>query len=240
MKCCRLIALSLPLLLPLAVAAAQLTVLVDTGTEMPMARFERGELVGGIHRDVGLALGKATGREVHFLALPRKRLVKALATGEADVLCGYVPEWLDGRFAWSQPFFPIVEVLITDARAPAPARIADVAGETIGTVLGYHHPELVHILGPGFVREDAATTEATLRKLAAGRMHHAVTSQLLLDYRLKLGDPPLSLHTPLVVKRYQTRCAVSPHGQIKVAEVDKAVAQLLRDGGVNAILARYK
>lgn len=234
-----LIAVALSLLLPIA-AAAPLTVLVDTGTEMPMARFERGELVGGIHRDVGIALGKAAGREVRFLALPRKRLANALATGQADVLCGYVPEWLDGRFQWSQSFFPIVEVLITDTRAREPARIADVAGDTIGTVLGYAHPELVAVLGKNFVREDAGTTEATLRKLSAGRMMHAVTSQLLLDYRLKLGDPPLSLYAPLVVKRYQTRCAVSPRGQIGVAEVNQAVGQLVRDGAVNTIMARYK
>jgi hypothetical protein len=113
------------LLLPLCAHAGsgELIILVDTATEMPMARFERGRLVDGIHRDVGLALAEGLGRNARFMALPRKRIAKALAAGTADVLCSYVPEWLDGQFGWSRPFIPISQVLITDlqaARAASP------------------------------------------------------------------------------------------------------------------------
>lgn len=39
------------LLLALPASAADLVILVDTATEMPMARFVRWRLVDGIHRD---------------------------------------------------------------------------------------------------------------------------------------------------------------------------------------------
>ncbi|NHZ65029.1 hypothetical protein [Massilia genomosp. 1] len=87
--------------------------LVDTSTDMPMARFERGRLAEGIHKDIGQALAGAMGRTVVFLALPRKRIVRALEDGGADVLCSYVPEWLNGSFGWRHAFIPIPEVLIT-------------------------------------------------------------------------------------------------------------------------------
>src|SRR6476469_1274615 len=141
--------LSLLLLCALALpaAAADLVVLVDTATEMPMARFDRYRLVDGIHRDVGLALAQHLQRTPKFMSLPRKRIVKALTDGSADILCSYVPEWLDGSFLWTQPFIPIAEVLIADRRAPRPQSVADLAGKPVGTVLGYVHPEMEEMLG---------------------------------------------------------------------------------------------
>lgn len=231
----------LPLLLvPLSAQAGDLVILVDTGTEMPMARFERYQLVDGIHRDVGIALAKGLQRTPRFMSLPRKRVVRALEGGSADVMCSYVPEWLDGSFRWSQPFIPIVEVLISDTRAERPRQLADVAGQPIGTVLGWAHPELEAALGAGFVREDAPTSEGNLRKLAAGRVKHAVTVKTTLDYQLKLGTPVLSLHPPIIVKTYMGQCAVSPKGRVSVLEVDRAIAKMIADGTVASIVARYR
>ena len=233
------------LLCPLLLAvptlhAADLVILVDTATEMPMARFERFRLVEGIHHDIGVALARHMQRTPRFMSLPRKRIARALDQGAADVLCSYVPEWLDGSYHWTQPFIPIVEVLIADRGAPRPRDITALAGKPIGTVLGYSHPEMVALLGSGFVRADGPTTEANLRKLAAGRIQYALTGKSFLDWRLKLGDPPLALHPPMMVKSYMGQCAVSPKGRSKVAEVDRAVGAMLRDGTVNTIVARYR
>jgi ABC-type amino acid transport substrate-binding protein len=222
------------------VLASELVVLVDTATEMPMARFEQGRLVEGVHKDVGEALARRLGRDVRFMPLPRKRIELALDSGAADVLCSYVPEWVGGSFAWTQPFLPISEVLVTDARSPRPRALEDVAGQPVGTVLGYVHPEIEEVLGKRFVRADGPTAETNLRKLAAGRVRHALTSKSLLDYRMKLGDPKLSIHPPLLVKTYQGQCAVSPRGRVALADVDRAVGALLKDGSVAAILDKYR
>ncbi len=227
-------------LVPLPAQAGEIVILVDTGTEMPMARFERYRLVDGIHRDIGLALARHTGRTPRFMSLPRKRIVRAMEEGEADVLCSYVPEWLDGTFHWTQPFIPIVQVLIADRSVARPHSVAELAGKPIGTVLGYAHPELEKVLGKDFVRADGPTTEANLRKVAAGRVKYAVTGKSFLDYRVKVGDPILTLHPPLVVSTYLGQCAVSRKGRVKLADIDRAIGHMLRDGTVESIIAKYR
>lgn len=240
MLACRRFALCCALLFPLLSKAGELVILVDTATEMPMARVENYRLVGGMHRDVGLALAKAMGREPRFLVLPRMRIVGALEAGDADILCGYIPGWIKGGFAWSQPFLPHVEVVITNRSAERPRSIADLAGQPLGTVFGFAYPDLERALGKGFVRADGPSSDINLRKLALGRLQHMVTIKDFIDYRLKLGDPALSLHPQLVVNSHLTGCAVSPKGRVTVAEVDRAVARVVREGGVAAITARYK
>ena len=76
--CRLLITCLLFLLIAPAARAADLVILVDTATEMPMARFERYRLVAGIHRDIGLELARRMHRTPKFMSLPRKRIVKAL------------------------------------------------------------------------------------------------------------------------------------------------------------------
>lgn len=234
-----LAALALTAATAAAAAPPSLIVLVDTGTEMPMAAFHDNQLVDGMHRDLGLALARALERQAVFLGLPRKRIGLALEQGKADLICMYIPAWLPGNFHWSQPFFPLREVVVTDTTAPRPATLADLKGQPIATVLGYFHPELERVLGPDFVREDGPSSSANLRKMAVGRLHHVVTQQNMLDYHQKTGQR-LSVYPPLLVKSYLGQCAVSPRGQIGVEAINKAITHLVKDGEVARILARYQ
>src|ERR1700741_5020922 len=92
----RLLCLASLLLAATPVPAAELVVLVDTGTEMPMAGFHGGQLVDGIHKDLGEALARNMGRHASFVLLPRKRIALALENGKADLICMYIPAWLPG------------------------------------------------------------------------------------------------------------------------------------------------
>lgn len=234
---------TLPFLLALAALPARATdmvFLVDTGTEMPMARFQGWQLVGGIHYDIGNALARAMGRHAKFETLPRQRLVGALEKGKVDLVCTYILQWLPGQFDWSQPFFPTVEVLLTSVAVKRPRKLPDVSGQAIGTVLGYKHPELEQVLGDGFIREDGPTTDASLRKLAVGRMRHAVSTEYIYHYRLQQRDLPMAVHRPLVIKRYMTQCAVSRKGRVTVADVNAGITQMLRSGTVAGIVAKYR
>ncbi|MBJ7311841.1 substrate-binding periplasmic protein [Rugamonas sp. CCM 8940] len=219
--------------------AGELVVLVDTGTEMPMAQFHGGQLSGGIHMELGRALAQKMGKTPRFLALPRKRIALALNDGQADLLCMYVPAWLPGQFLWSEPFFPMSEVLVTQVSAARPHALAELAGQPIATVLGYTYPILEQALGGAFVRDDGPSNESNFRKMAVGRMHHVLTQQSSLDYHQKVGSR-LQVHPPLLVKHYLGQCAVSPRGQASLAEVNAAIAQLLRDGAVQHIMANYR
>jgi ABC-type amino acid transport substrate-binding protein len=218
---------------------APLVVLVDTGTEMPMALFRDGRLVAGMHQDLGVALAGKLGRAATFLPLPRKRIALALESGQADLICLYLPPWLPGATQWSRGFFPMTEVVVSDTSVPQPRRLKDLSGQPVATVLGYYYPELEQAMGAGFIRDDGHSSSGNLRKMAAGRLHHAITQQSTLDYYLKVGEK-LSLHPPLVVKTYMAQCAVSPRGQVGLAEVNKAISGVVKDGELARIIASYQ
>ncbi|MFH7040943.1 substrate-binding periplasmic protein [Paucibacter sp. JuS9] len=225
----------------LAHARAPLHVLVDNSTEMPQGRFERGYLVGGIHFDVGQALAGKLGREANFRVLPRKRVIDELLHGQqADLICGYLPQWLPGVTAWSRPFLPDEQWLLSGRTVPAPRKLAELAGQRIGTVLGFVYPEMQQQLGTGFVREEAPDAGANLRKLSLGRMQHAIVGRLQFEYQMRLGGYKLDLHAPLVISSYQSQCALSRHSTVSLAELDKAIAELQAEGGIQRILAKYR
>ena len=236
----RFICLICCLLPALAVPAAELVVLVDRASDMPMARFAAGGLVAGIHKDLGEALARNLGRQVRFVILPRKRIAQALQLGEADILCGYTPEWLPGDYLWSRTVFTAEEVLVTDTSVAAPRSIEDVRGQPVGTILGYAHPEMEKVLGKGFVRDDAPNMEINLEKLARGRVHHVLIARGVLDYRQRLRPSPLKLYPPLPVMSFATSCAVSRKGHVTVPEIDAAIAKASRDGTIADILKSAK
>jgi hypothetical protein len=63
-----------------------------------------------------------------------------------------------------------------------------------------------------------------------------VTSSYYAAYRERMHDLPVALHQPLVVKQMRLQCALSRHGRIGVAELDRAIGQLVRDGAIGRIL----
>jgi ABC-type amino acid transport substrate-binding protein len=219
--------------------AGQLVVLVATSVDMPMADIRDGQLVGGVHLDLGRALANKLHRELVVEVLPRKRLAHALESGRADILCTYQPEWLEGRHQWTQAFFPQSELLVSSRAVPAPHALSDVRGQPVGTVLGFSYPEMEQALGSGFVRSDAPLAAANLQKFKLGRVRHVIVDKAFYDYQLRQGLA-IDAFPPLVIKYQLTRCALSTHSSVSLAEADAAITQLLREGAINRILSNYQ
>jgi ABC-type amino acid transport substrate-binding protein len=216
----------------------ELRIIVDTGAAMPMANVEHGEVSSGIHRDLGVALAALLNRTPQFVVLPRKRIAQALEGGAADLVCLYIPEWLPGRFHWSQPFFPADEVVVADLSVSQPVHLGELAGKPIGTVLGYSYPRLEQLLGGEFVRDDAPSTESNLRKLEAGRLHYVVTSSIYLASRPHSARDA-KLHPPLLLNRNLLQCALSERATVTLPELNRAIGHLVKDGSVNRITRQY-
>ncbi len=89
---------------PLQAAKADerpLVLLVDSATEMPMARLQGDEVVGGMTLELAQLLAKHMGRRVRGMARPRRRLMQTLLAGEADWVCTYMADWLPCPLQWS-------------------------------------------------------------------------------------------------------------------------------------------
>lgn len=226
---------------PLVVASSgKLLILVDDSTEMPLAELQDNTLLAGIHFDLGQALAKELGQQASFRVVPRKRVGPSLQNGEADMICLYQREWLPGPFRWSRPFLVNADVVVTHRDQPRPTSIAALAGQSIGTILGFRYPELETRLGSALVRDDAPNSTSNLRKLEAGRIHHAVVNQLYLNYQQKLGQLPLALHPPLLLNNYQAGCALSRHSRIGLPQLNRAIGNLLHNRTLPRILAKYR
>jgi polar amino acid transport system substrate-binding protein len=223
-----------------AVPAAPLALLVESSTLMPQARIVGGRVVEGLHADLGAALARRLGRELTLRAVPRKRLAQALVQGEGDLLCDYQSDWLPGPFGWSRPFIPDQALLVTAAGVPAPAGLAGLAAQPVGTVLGYVYPEVSEALRGGFVRDDAPDAVANLRKLEVGRVQHALTGRRVLEYQQHIGGFRLALHPPLVVSEVLAQCALGPHAPVTLAALNGAIHALVADGELQRILGKYR
>jgi len=221
-------------------AAAELRVVVDSSTAMPMTEIAHGEVTGGIHRDLGLALARQLGAHARFAAMPRKRVAVVLENGQGDLACHYLPSWLPGQFDWTIAFLPNATILVTSTQHPAPAGLDALAGVPLGTVLGFAYPEMQTMLGPRFIRDDATDSLQNLSKFAAGRNRHALSSEVFFTYQQRLHPNLLQVHRPLLVTRFDARCAVSRRGRYSLAQVDQAIRALQKSGQIDAIYAKYR
>lgn len=221
-------------------SSGKLLILVDDSTEMPLADLQDNTLLAGIHFDLGQALAKELGQQPGFRVVPRKRIALSLQNGEADLICLYRPEWLPGPFHWSRLFLANADVVVTHRDQPRPRSLAALAGQSIGTILGFRYPELEARLGSKLVRDDAPNSTSNLRKLEAGRVHHAVVNRLYLHYQQKLGQPPLPLHPPLLLNNYRAGCALSQHSRISLPQLNRAIGNLLDNHTLSHILSKYR
>lgn len=220
--------------------AAPLVLLVETSALMPQARIEDGRVVEGLHADLGAALARRLGRDLVLKPVPRKRLGQALERGEGDMVCDYQSDWLPGPFGWSRPFIPDQALLVTAASAAAPAGLSALAGQPVGTVLGYVYPEMSETLRSAFIRDDAPDAVVNLRKLEVGRVQHALTGRRVLEYQQRIGRFRLALHPPLVVSEVLAQCALAPGSPVGLPALNNAIGGLIAEGELTRILGKYR
>lgn len=221
-------------------AAPALRMAIDSATQMPMARIEGGEVRGGMNHELGALLARQMGVAIGYSAVPRRRLLGTLQANQADLVCTYQPAWLPGAgLQWSQAFFRQNDVLLSRADAPAPRELTALAGERIGTTLGFVYPELEQALGGGFLREDAPSAEANLRKLAVGRINHVVVEQRLLRHLQRSGQFAAPTHPPLRLAAQRTRCALAAQAPVTLQQLNEAIAAIERDGSLARLYSQY-
>ncbi|MCV2369808.1 substrate-binding periplasmic protein [Roseateles oligotrophus] len=216
----------------LPAAASPLRFIVDTSVSLPYAKFENGELKSGLSFELGVELARHLKREAKFVPVARKRIGQTLESGQADLICGYAQGWLPGPFQWSRPVAQHMELLISRADVPAPQRLSDLAGQSIGSIAGFRYVALELQLGAQFVRDDGPDAEALLRRLAAKRISHAIVSRSYLDYRRREGGFAVALHPPLVIEKMDLRCALSPKAELSLQQLDEGLTEMQTEGSL--------
>jgi len=206
---------------------------------MPFGGFEQGRLTTGIVKDLSDDIARRLGRDIDYLPVPGRRVAQVLAAGEADGVCYVARDWIDGNFHWGPPLLEHVGVVAAHPKAPALVNAAELAGQPLGTVYAYRYPQFEQALGKQFIRDDAPSMLANLRKLAVRRMQYALTEQITLEYYNRL-HPQDGLRPALQTARYRTHCVFTLAHELPLDKLDQAARDMTRDGTVERILARYR
>jgi polar amino acid transport system substrate-binding protein len=219
-------------------APRELVMLAPLNHSMPVARFAGAELTGGILKDIGELLAARLGRSARFVGVPSRRVGLMLAGGEADGVCLVQKNWIDGDFDWSPELIPSGGAVLARADAPPVRRLDDLRGKKLGTVAGYRYGYL-DPLGQDFLRDDAPSSEHSLRKLLAGRTQYALMELSMGLWHVR-NDASHSLRLDLVYERTMARCAFSRKSAVAYADIERAIDGIIADHAVERIMARYR
>ena len=231
------------LLLSAPCLADNITFAVSTGSAMPMTQFRNEKLAGGLLKDFGDALARELGMAPQYLSLPRKRVEAALTQGQADLLCDLRPEWMDNKaWAWSETVFSNNMIIASRADTAPLQSLSQLAGQRVGTILGYRYPEVERKLGGRqFRRDDAATDDLNTNKLLNERFRYIMSNSLYYEYQRKVHPAGARLNPAVyTVRAFDTYCALSSSGRIDVARVNRAILAIRKRGEMQTIYARYQ
>lgn len=209
----------------------------------PYAITKDGNLVGGLIHDIGTRTATGLRTRAIFVNVPRARYESQLLDGSIDLTCIVNRNWLahPDAFTWTRPLFDEVDVVVQQAGDPPWLRLSDLAGQRVGTILGYRYPTLDTLFNSAQAeRDDAADLDSNLQRLALGRVDGVVDANIPVYYWLLRNDRKDLLRVaPLVVSTHTVSCAVSPRAGPGAARVRKVVDSLVRRGVVGDLLAAY-
>jgi polar amino acid transport system substrate-binding protein len=205
---------------------------------MPLAKFSKDKLTGGIIKDMGDVIARRMGRKARYVSIPGDQVGAALNRGAADGLCYVRPGWIDGEFNWSPAFMADGEVIAAVSSAPVVTSLAGLRDTPVGTVLSHRHPRVEQVLGERFHRVESNTVNENLHRALNNELQYVIASQSSLDYLA--SSHAGALRTDIVIASYGAQCAFSKASQVPFAKVDHLLNEMLKDGTVDRILARYR
>lgn len=225
-----------------AIAAAtppELVMLAPLDQTMPIARFQNGVLAGGIIKDVGDAIAQRLGRHASYVSVDVQGVTPALTSGRADAMCYVMPFWIDGDYNWSTPILPDIEMVVANADAPRLRSLKDLKDRPVGTVAGYRYPRVEKVLGGRFARVDSDSMSLNVQQMVTGKAPYTVIGENTLLYQQRV-HPELRLRPELVFSNFKAQCAFSHKSQVPFADANRVIDDLLKDGSISQILARYR
>ncbi|WP_413574607.1 substrate-binding periplasmic protein [Bdellovibrio sp. HCB290] len=228
----------------LSLAAPTITFGVNSDYAMPLVKIayanERPALDEGILKDLGEALSKEMSVQPKWFLVPKNRVAPSLSTGKVDILCHlnevWQPKIVDDVW-WSSPLYKSSNVLVFLKQRNV-SSVKDIQGETVGTVLNFIYTSLDSQFKDGSLnREDGPNNVANIQKLLKGRLQYIVMSNLEYAYYKNIYSSMNSAELDMDV--VMTKCAVSKKSNLKIEDVNKAVAAIHRNGKLNSILRSY-
>lgn len=232
---------TLAVLLPQAVLAApapEFIWVAPLNQTMPLAQYQNDKISGGILKDIGDLIARRLGRVARYVSVPGDQVGNVMQQGKVDGICYVRPFWIDGDYHWSEPFMADAELVAAREDAPVVASLAGLRDLPVGTVASHRHPRIEQVLGERFIRVDSDSMHENLRRMAQGEFQYTVIGQSTLDYQVSIKA--IRLRPDIVIASFKAQCAFTKTSSVPFAKVDHLIREMLLDGSVDRILARYR
>lgn len=222
-------------------APAPLRFSISDSWAMPMIQLEKGQPTQGILYDLMSSLARQVGRPAQFHVLARSRIDAAMEHGSVDVRCYITQAWMPHPPRdenWSVVLFVQRDVLVSTQAQQV--RIASLARQRIGTVLGYSYPALAPLFASEQLkRANARSEEQVLHMLQAGRFQYAVINQWILDHFNQSLPVDRQLHAVALIEEQSLGCYVRNGYSLAGQLILRTLKQMKTSGEIDAIIDRY-
>jgi polar amino acid transport system substrate-binding protein len=227
---------------PLSAAAAEVW-RIACDNNFPPYNFVEGDKVVGLDAEIVAAMVKQAGAEVSFEPQPWSRVQDMLERGEVDAAFQFV-----GRPDRFEKYFMIgphrMGQTVFAARSGSTIAVRDVSelrGYRIGAIRGYTY-------GAAFDQAADLTKDTTagdnlqlVRMLAAGRVDLIIGDREALTHFARSAGLHGQLQVLQPVFSEVPRFIAVPRSKPEIAaRLDKALADLRRNGGLAAIMQRWE
>lgn len=212
----------------------------------PYLELRAGRPVGGLAFELMEAVARAADAQPAYLMLPPKRTQPALHAGQADLMCMMSPNWLAQPVSAERigPDMVVLQDMLAVRPGTGDGKPLDLAaqrGLRVGTVLGYRYAELGPLFDDGhLVREDAATQQGVLEKLARGRAQAAVVDRLVLAQHNRSQPATERPQALQVVSETVTHCLLGGTTQLPARRLQLALRAVVERGDIARLVQRYR
>ncbi|WP_337883282.1 substrate-binding periplasmic protein [Chromobacterium haemolyticum] len=202
-------------------------------------------LRGGLSKDLGEMLAAELGLRPEFTLIARKRVESSIESGRVDIICNANPDWFGNaaRLGWTHEIYPQLERPLTLKLPTELRQVGDLAGKRIVTIRGYTYPTLERFWrGSPALHNEEARIELLIKSVQKRLSDVAIVSELEFAAWARAWPQDAAqfkLHS-LVVTFMPTMCAVAPHSDIKVAQLNQAIDRLQKSGRIKAVLKTYQ
>lgn len=207
--------------------------------------FSEGDNRTGISKDLCNAIGKVTNDTFEFVAAPFQRAQFLFDEGEIDLEVFCNPAWrkqsnVPGVF--TIPHGKSVDIMLFGKGMKIPVKSpADLAGRTIGTVKGYIYPVYQPYFENQTINKFAGRDESQLLKmLYRGRLGQIFISKVLAQYLIKKNPQYAIFEFGPEISNRDMSIRLHPSKADAIPRFNKAIRQLLNDGTIDRIYAKYR
>lgn len=192
----------------------------------------------GFDVDVAREVGKRLGLKVQFKEIPWDGMLTSLASHKIDMVANQVgikPERLK-RFDFSTPYTVSYAQIVVNKDNTTIHSVKDVKGKKAGQTPTSNYGQMATNAGASIVSYDDMMS--AMRDVAAGRIDFSMNDRLAIAEMLKDTHLPLkTVGEP--IERSESALAFPKSSSQLVAKVNKALADMQKDGTLASISKKY-